>query len=97
MQSYHSGTHVVSKRPFIDVGSSGVILAALQLVICRLFVFVYLRYAELEQFTQLDFRPTKKEHCDEIVTKPTVFIKLDSGRCRHVHFNTLEGIQSVPL
>ena len=36
-------------------------------------------FAELEQFTELDFKPTNKNHCDEIITKPTVFIKLDAG------------------
>ena len=36
-------------------------------------------FAELEQYSALKFRPTSDEHCDEIVTTPTVFIKLDAG------------------
>ena len=36
-------------------------------------------FAELGPYTSLDFKPTSEEHCDEIVTKPTVFIKLDAG------------------
>ena len=38
-----------------------------------------LRYAELEQYTSLGYKPTSRKHCDEIVTKPTIFIKLDAG------------------
>ena len=36
-------------------------------------------YAELEQYTELKFKPNSEKHCDEIVTRPTVFIKLDAG------------------
>ena len=36
-------------------------------------------FAELEQYSALKFRPTSDQHCDEIVTTPTVFIKLDAG------------------
>lgn len=43
-------------------------------------------YAELEQFTSLDFSPTTTEHCDEIVTTPTYFIKLDAGINMYHHF-----------
>ena len=48
-----------------------------------------LRYAELEQYTSLDFKPTSKKHCDEIVSKPTVFIKLDAGIVVKVNFFAL--------
>ena len=36
-------------------------------------------YAELEEYTNLNFKPLTSEDCDVIVTKPTVFIKLDAG------------------
>ena len=36
-------------------------------------------YAELEQYSALKFKPTSEKVCDEIVTTPTVFIKLDAG------------------
>lgn len=38
-------------------------------------------YAELETYTSLSFRPRGRERCDETITKPTIFIKLDAGRC----------------
>ncbi len=41
-------------------------------------------YAELEMYTSLEFRPTSEEHCDEIITRPTIFIKLDAGVCMSV-------------
>lgn len=37
-------------------------------------------YAELEEFTGLDFDPFTTGYCDEIVTTPTIFIKLDAGK-----------------
>ena len=57
----------------------------------------------MEQYTPLDFKPNTKHHCDVIVTKPTFFIKLDSGKhalvvlgthnththtCTHTHTHT---------
>lgn len=40
----------------------------------------YCRYAELQAFTELNFNPIEDGHCDIIIEKPTVFIKLDAGR-----------------
>lgn len=40
---------------------------------------VFLRYAELQTYTALDFQPIEDKHCDIIVEKPTVFMKLDAG------------------
>ena len=37
-------------------------------------------YAELEEYTGLDFNPFVTGYCDEVVTMPTVFIKLDAGK-----------------
>ena len=37
------------------------------------------RYAELQTYTELDFYPTEHEHCDVIIEKPTIFMKLDAG------------------
>ena len=42
-------------------------------------IFINCRFAELEKFTELDFKPTTKKHCDIIEKKPTVLIKLDAG------------------
>ena len=36
-------------------------------------------YAELEEYTELDFNPFTTDFCDEVITTPTVFIKLDAG------------------
>ena len=36
-------------------------------------------FAELEQYTSLSFQPGRREGCDEVITKPTIFIKLDAG------------------
>lgn len=41
-------------------------------------------YAELEQYTQLSTYITN--YCDEIVTRPTVFVKLDAGINLYHHF-----------
>lgn len=41
--------------------------------------FACLRFAELQTYTQLDFQPIDSAHCDIIVAKPTVFMKLDAG------------------
>ena len=37
-------------------------------------------YAELEEYTGLKFNPFSTDQCDEVITKPTVFIKLDAGK-----------------
>lgn len=41
--------------------------------------FCFFRYAELQTYTQLDSQPIDGGHCDIIVEKPTVFMKLDAG------------------
>lgn len=38
------------------------------------------RYAELQTYTELNFQPIDEEHCDLIVDKPTIFMKLDAGK-----------------
>lgn len=43
------------------------------------------RFAELEQYTELDFKPTSKKHCDITVKKPTIFMKLDAGTYVHTY------------
>lgn len=40
----------------------------------------FCRYAELQTYTELDFHPIEDEHCDVVIEKPTVFMKLDAGR-----------------
>lgn len=43
-------------------------------------------FAELEEYTGLDYNPITTGHCDEIVSTPTVFIKLDAGKiCIFIH------------
>ena len=38
------------------------------------------RKADLERFTELETNPfTEKDHCDVILDKPVVFMKLDAG------------------
>ncbi|XP_046882342.1 EGF domain-specific O-linked N-acetylglucosamine transferase [Hypomesus transpacificus] len=43
-------------------------------------------YAELQTYTELDFYPTEHEHCDVIIEKPTIFMKLDAGVNMYHHF-----------
>ena len=44
------------------------------------------RYAELGGYSSLDFKVTGREACDEVVTQPTVFIKLDAVVNLYHHF-----------
>ena len=37
------------------------------------------RYAELEHFSSLPFRPIQDSHCDVIIDRPVYFMKLDAG------------------
>lgn len=37
------------------------------------------RFAELQGYTQLNFRPIEDAKCDIVVEKPTYFMKLDAG------------------
>ncbi|KAL2091396.1 hypothetical protein ACEWY4_013659 [Coilia grayii] len=43
-------------------------------------------FAELESYTELDFHPENDGHCDVIVERPTVFMKLDAGVNMYHHF-----------
>lgn len=37
------------------------------------------RFAELQTFTSLNFRPLDDGKCDIVIEKPTYFMKLDAG------------------
>lgn len=43
------------------------------------FNLIFERYAELEHFSSLPFRPIQDSHCDVIIEKPVYFMKLDAG------------------
>ncbi|KAJ8258554.1 hypothetical protein COCON_G00175660 [Conger conger] len=43
-------------------------------------------FAELQMFTELNFRPVDDEHCDIIIERPTIFMKLDAGVNMYHHF-----------
>lgn len=43
-------------------------------------------YAELQTYTELPYQPTDEEHCDLIINKPTIFMKLDAGVNMYHHF-----------
>ncbi|XP_013380466.1 EGF domain-specific O-linked N-acetylglucosamine transferase isoform X2 [Lingula anatina] len=43
-------------------------------------------YAELEEYSQLNFRPIKDKKCDVVLKKPTYFMKLDAGVNMYHHF-----------
>ncbi|XP_043978681.1 EGF domain-specific O-linked N-acetylglucosamine transferase isoform X3 [Gambusia affinis] len=43
-------------------------------------------YAELQTYSELNFRPVEEGHCDIIIEKPTVFMKLDAGVNMYHHF-----------
>ncbi|KAF4794564.1 EGF domain-specific O-linked N-acetylglucosamine transferase [Turdus rufiventris] len=44
------------------------------------------RFAELQTFTALDFRPLEDGKCDIVIEKPTYFMKLDAGVNMYHHF-----------
>lgn len=45
------------------------------------FVLLTDRFAELQEFSSLELpQVIDSSHCDVIINKPTIFIKLDSGR-----------------
>lgn len=41
--------------------------------------FSSLRFAELQMYSELDFHPLDDGHCDVIIDRPTIFMKLDAG------------------
>uniref|UniRef100_A0A8C1LGN9 EGF domain-specific O-linked N-acetylglucosamine transferase n=1 Tax=Cyprinus carpio TaxID=7962 RepID=A0A8C1LGN9_CYPCA len=43
-------------------------------------------FAELETYSELDFHPLNDGHCDVIIDRPTVFMKLDAGVNMYHHF-----------
>uniref|UniRef100_A0A8B9LGZ1 EGF domain-specific O-linked N-acetylglucosamine transferase n=1 Tax=Astyanax mexicanus TaxID=7994 RepID=A0A8B9LGZ1_ASTMX len=43
-------------------------------------------FAELQTFTELDFHPIDDNHCDLIIERPTIFMKLDAGVNMYHHF-----------
>ncbi|XP_062842194.1 EGF domain-specific O-linked N-acetylglucosamine transferase [Trichomycterus rosablanca] len=43
-------------------------------------------FAELQTYTELDFHPVDDKHCDVIVDRPTIFMKLDAGINMYHHF-----------
>lgn len=45
---------------------------------CSMWLNLY-RFAELQTFTALNFRPLDDDKCDVVIEKPTYFMKLDAG------------------
>nr|KAF6474038.1 EGF domain specific O-linked N-acetylglucosamine transferase [Rousettus aegyptiacus] len=43
-------------------------------------------FAELQSYTQLNFRPLDNANCDIVIEKPTYFMKLDAGVNMYHHF-----------
>lgn len=43
-------------------------------------------FAELQSYTQLNFRPIEDAKCDVVIEKPTYFMKLDAGVNMYHHF-----------
>ncbi|KAM5233614.1 EGF domain-specific O-linked N-acetylglucosamine transferase isoform 1-T1 [Hipposideros larvatus] len=43
-------------------------------------------FAELQSYTQLNFRPIEDAKCDIVIDKPTYFMKLDAGVNMYHHF-----------
>uniref|UniRef100_A0A8C0DT92 EGF domain-specific O-linked N-acetylglucosamine transferase n=1 Tax=Balaenoptera musculus TaxID=9771 RepID=A0A8C0DT92_BALMU len=43
-------------------------------------------FAELQSYTQLNFRPVEDAKCDIVIEKPTYFMKLDAGVNMYHHF-----------
>jgi len=42
-------------------------------------VLISTRFAELEYFTELPFKPLEDDKCDVVIDRPTILIKLDAG------------------
>ena len=52
--------------------------------LCNLMSFCFLfRLNEVEDFSPLTFPPNQEQHCDILVEKPTIFMKLDAGLLLH--------------
>lgn len=49
-------------------------------------LFFPLRFAELQMYSELDFHPMDDGHCDVIIDRPTIFMKLDAGVNMYHHF-----------
>ena len=47
----------------------------------KIVLFILHRYAELNAYTELGFRPLESKKCDIVITKPTILMKLDAGKC----------------
>ncbi|XP_059393853.1 EGF domain-specific O-linked N-acetylglucosamine transferase [Carassius carassius] len=43
-------------------------------------------FAELQTYSELDFHPLDDGHCDVIIDRPTIFMKLDAGVNMYHHF-----------
>ncbi|KTF85370.1 hypothetical protein cypCar_00022371 [Cyprinus carpio] len=43
-------------------------------------------FAELQMYSELDFHPLDDGHCDVIIDRPTIFMKLDAGVNMYHHF-----------
>ncbi|KAM8930060.1 EGF domain-specific O-linked N-acetylglucosamine transferase [Pelodytes ibericus] len=43
-------------------------------------------FAELQNYSSLSFKPIEDGHCDIVIDKPTVFMKLDAGVNMYHHF-----------
>ena len=44
-----------------------------------MFSSLLIRFAELEHYTSLPVQPMQAGHCDVIINRPTIFMKLDAG------------------
>lgn len=72
------------KKYFVD-GRPTIYLVLAQAAILGDQWHPFLRFAELQTYTELDFNPLEDGHCDIIIDRPTVFMKLDAGNYNNNH------------
>lgn len=60
-------------------------------------MFCFCRFAELQTFTELNFHPVEDGHCDLIIEKPTIFMKLDAGKNRRFTAILLKSASNMIL
>ena len=63
----------------------GVFISFKTILLMMIFIlmnfFSCARFAELEHFTSLPDKPIQAGNCDVVIQRPTIFMKLDAGKC----------------
>lgn len=80
LQKYSAARELlVLYYPFFAIANHFNILSQSLVVIPKIILLFIFRLNELEDFASLSFQPSQSKHCDVVVKKPTIFMKLDAG------------------